>query len=161
MKHFSLTALARRFFLLGLSAVFASLVAPAQAAQAAPNTYCFQVQFILATDAKRDGPESLTAASADMQTRLKRVFRERKLYYEVNAAANKPPWCLNLGKADRRSVNRRFEIEVTSSPGPSLAISLYADGKLVKSVKQAVPKESLLFGWDEAENAWYVIFTPQ
>ena len=130
----------------------------AGAAEARATNYCFQVQFILATDLMIDG---YTAADNSIQARLKRVFRERKFYYEVNASSNRQPWCLGSGKAERRKIDGRFEIEVTSSAGPTLAISLYADGKLAKSVKQPVPRESLVFGWDDADRAWYVVFTPR
>ena len=131
------------------------------AAEAKPAPACFQVQFILATDLQRTNTPSLTTAKTDIQTRLKQVFKQRKFYYEVNPTQNATPWCLTLGKAERRQVSTRFEIEVTASAGPILAIGLYADGKSVSSVKKSVPKDSLVFGWDEADAAWYVVLTPK
>ena len=145
------------FVLLGLARV----VPEVRAAETKPAAVCFRVQFILATDIRRTNSTTLITANSDIQARLKQVFRQRGFYYEVNPSLNATPWCLVTGQPERRSVSKRFDIEVVSSAGPSLSINLYADGKPVQSVKKPMPKETLVFGWDEADAAWYVVLTPQ
>jgi hypothetical protein len=138
---------------------FLAAVLPARAG----NDLNMKAILIWGCDQEKPDAKNITAVSADMEKRLKGIFKWKHYFMITNMTAAIPEKAMH-----KFVLSDKCEVEVTnkseSKPeNKSYEAKLYGEKKFLKGVNQPIKlgEEVVLAGDDKNATAWFVVLSPQ
>lgn len=117
----------------------------------------FEAQLIWGTEKKSDDPK-LKKVDSEVVAGLQKIFRWPHYYQVTNVtfvvlAKPKP--------GTRVKLSDKCEIEVSDKGKPMTEVKLFGEGKLVKTINQAIAQCLVIGGDVPNQTAWFVVLTPK
>ncbi len=134
------------------------LMAPGSHGAAQEPTQRVTAQLIWGTDGPKPTDKELKAVSADVDRRLRRIFKWKN-YYEIS----RTNFVFSRTQPAKVDMSSDCRIEVVQEAGGEVEIQLFGKGKLVVKKRQRIVRGEtvVLAGDDKDDNAWFVLVGPQ